>query len=116
MSAAAFFSYRGNRPMKKSLACELDRLDAEVAAGEGSAVATVDAAGFAVSPDGSRYRPTRDAADGMRLISKHVQRLSKIAHQWIAVGSNGRAEVGATPLIAACRVAVARLVQRRKAS
>ncbi|NGY06640.1 hypothetical protein [Solimonas terrae] len=84
----------------------LDALDAAVAVHEGRTVASLNAAGLPIRPDGSPYRPTRDPGEAHRLMEKYVERMAKRPHAWIAIGANGRAEVGNTASIATCKVVV----------
>lgn len=94
----------GDALLPAPLERELFLLDAAVARRVGPAVAAFGADGIAYSPDGSRYRPSSDASTAEKLMNNYVRRLARLAHTWIAVGMNGRAEEGATSMIATCKV------------
>ena len=85
---------------------DLDFLDSSIAEIEGSATATVSSKGEAIRHDQSRYQPTRDPDEALRLMDKYIARVVRTNDAWAAVGPNGRACVGPTLPIAVCMAIV----------
>ena len=81
---------------------DLDFLDSAIAEIEGSATATLSSNGKAIRGDQSRYRPTRDPDEALRLMDKYIARVVRTNDAWAAVGPSGRACVGPTLPIAVC--------------